>query len=49
MKLRKLVTIIEETTSEGGRAVAPVHRVAIVLAVIENPWAGRGSSPTSRR
>ena len=30
MKLRKLVTIIEETTSEGGRPVDPVHRVAIV-------------------
>ena len=42
MKLRKLVTIIEETTSEGGRPVDPVHRVAIVLAVIENPWAGQG-------
>ena len=42
MKLRKLVTIIEETTSEGGRPVEPVHRVAIVLAVIENPWAGAG-------
>ena len=42
MKLRKLVTVIEETHSEGGRAVDPVHRVAIVLAVIENPWAGQG-------
>jgi hypothetical protein len=42
VKLRKLVTIIEETTSEGGRPVEPVHRVAIVLAVIENPWAGQG-------
>ena len=26
----------------GRRGVDPVHRVAIVLAVIENPWAGRG-------
>ena len=42
MNLRKIVTIVEETESEGGRAVDPVHRVAIVLAVIENPWAGQG-------
>ena len=42
MRLRKLVTIVEETTLEGGEAVEPVHRVAIVLAVIENPWVGKG-------
>jgi hypothetical protein len=42
VNLRKLVTIIEETTSEGGQPVDPVHRVAIVLAVIENPWSGQG-------
>ena len=42
VKLRKLVTVVEETRTEGGRRVDPVHRVAIVLAVIENPWAGQG-------
>lgn len=42
MKLRKLVTIVEETHEEGGRAVEPVHRVAIVLAVVGNPWHGQG-------
>ena len=42
MNVRKIVTVVEETLSEGGRPVEPVHRVAIVLAVIENPWAGQG-------
>jgi len=42
VNVRKLVTVVEETLSEGGRPVEPVHRVAIVLAVIENPWAGQG-------
>ena len=41
MKLNRLYTFIEETTSEGGRAlVRPLKRVA-VAAVIENPLAGR--------
>ncbi|ALE07239.1 peptide synthetase [Arthrobacter sp. ERGS1:01] len=42
MKIRKVVTIIEEITTEGGRPVTPAARVAIVAAVIENPWAGQG-------
>lgn len=42
MRLRKLVTTVEETRREGGRDVDPVHRVAVVLAVIENPWRDRG-------
>ncbi|WP_026556002.1 amino acid synthesis family protein [Arthrobacter sp. 35W] len=42
MKVRKIVTIIEEITSEGGREVNPPARVAIVAAVIENPWKGQG-------
>ena len=42
MKIRKVVTIIEEIATEGGRAVTPAARVAIVAAVIENPWAGQG-------
>ncbi|WP_313479980.1 amino acid synthesis family protein [Microbacterium sp.] len=42
MTPRKIVTIIEETLTEGGRPVAPEARVAIVAAVIPNPWAGEG-------
>lgn len=39
---RKITTIIEETLLEGGEAVNPIHRVAIVAAIIDNPWHGRG-------
>jgi hypothetical protein len=42
MKLRKVVTIVEEIRTEGGREVFPPARIAIVAAVIENPWAGQG-------
>ncbi|TAP28394.1 amino acid synthesis family protein [Arthrobacter sp. S41] len=42
MNYRKLVTIVEEISTEGGQAVDPVARVAIVAAVIDNPWAGQG-------
>ncbi len=42
MSYRKLLTIIEETAFEGGRKVDPIHKVAIVAAVIPNPWAGQG-------
>jgi Amino acid synthesis len=42
MKVRKLVTVVEEIRSEGGREVSPAARVAVVAAVIENPWAGQG-------
>ena len=42
MKLRKIVTIVEEIRNEGGREVSPPARVAVVAAVIENPWAGKG-------
>lgn len=42
MKVRKIVTIVEETIREGCRIVDPAARVAIVAAVIENPWTGRG-------
>ena len=42
MKLRKIVTVVEEIRAEGGREVYPPARVAIVAAVIENPWAGQG-------
>ena len=42
MNIRKIVTIVEEIRTEGGREVWPPARVAIVGAVIENPWAGQG-------
>lgn len=42
MNVRKIVTLVEETRSEGGREVRPAARVAVVAAVIENPWAGQG-------
>jgi hypothetical protein len=41
MEIRKIVTIVEETRSEGGRAVNPPTRRAAVAAVIANPFAGR--------
>jgi len=41
MEIRKLVTIVEETRTEAGRAVAPPVRRAAALAVIANPFAGR--------
>src|SRR5438094_2942306 len=41
MKIRKLVTVVEEILSDGGReAKRPVRKVAAV-AVIENPFAGK--------
>jgi hypothetical protein len=42
MNVRKIVTIVEEVCAEGGRPVTPAARVAVVAAVIENPWAGQG-------
>ena len=36
------MTIVEEIRTEGGREVSPPARVAVVAAVIENPWAGQG-------
>jgi hypothetical protein len=40
-KIRKVVTIVEETRFEMGRAVEPPTRRAAAVAVIENPFAGR--------
>ncbi|GAA2622952.1 amino acid synthesis family protein [Streptomyces vastus] len=42
MNVRKIVTVVEEIRIEGGREVNRPARVAVVAAVIENPWAGRG-------
>lgn len=39
--IRKLLTIVEETHTEAGRAVAPPTRKAAAIAVIANPFAGR--------
>jgi len=40
-KIRKIVTIVEETLVEGGRAVSPPTKKAAAIAVIENPYAGQ--------
>lgn len=42
MSIRKIVTVVEEIRTEGGRAVSRPTRIAVVAAVIENPWAGQG-------
>jgi hypothetical protein len=42
MVVRKIVTLVEEIHVEGGREVVPAARVAVVAAVIQNPWAGQG-------
>lgn len=42
MNVRKMVTVVEEIRAEGGRPVSPPATVAVVAAVIENPWAGQG-------
>lgn len=42
MNIRKIVTIVEEVLTEGGRAVAPAARVAVAVAIFENPWKGQG-------
>lgn len=42
MNVRKIVTLVEETLLEGGRQVLPHARVAVVAAIIENPWKGQG-------
>jgi hypothetical protein len=40
-KIRKIVTTVDETLTEMGRAVTPPIRRAAAIAVIENPFAGR--------
>lgn len=42
MVVRRIVTVVEEIHTEGGRPVSPAARVAVVAAVIRNPWAGEG-------
>lgn len=40
-RIRKLLTVVEETRSEMGRAITPPTRRAAAIAVIANPCAGR--------
>ncbi len=40
-RIRKLITVVEETRREMGEAVEPPTRKAAAIAVIENPFAGR--------
>src|SRR3954454_8590080 len=42
MRVRKVVTVVEEIRTEGGKEVSPPARVAVVAAVIDNPWASQG-------
>jgi hypothetical protein len=41
VSIRKIVTIVEETMQEGGKAVSPPTRRAAAVAVIANPYAGQ--------
>lgn len=41
VKIRKYVTVVEETFHEGGPVAAAPIRAAAVLAIVENPYAGR--------
>ncbi|QDL91679.1 amino acid synthesis family protein [Paroceanicella profunda] len=41
MRIRKIVTFVEETRREMGQEVSPPTRRAVAAAVIENPFAGR--------
>lgn len=41
LDVRRLVTQVEETRREAGRAVEPPARKAVAAAVIANPYAGR--------
>lgn len=40
--VRKLVTFVEDTLVEGGRAAPRPLRLAAAAAVLRNPWAGQG-------
>jgi hypothetical protein len=40
-KIRKIITVVEETLTEAGREITPPTRRAAAIAVIANPFAGR--------
>ena len=42
LRVRKIVTVVEEIRLDGGREVVPTAVVAVVAAVIQTPWAGEG-------
>ncbi|MBT2647128.1 amino acid synthesis family protein [Bacillus sp. ISL-34] len=42
LDIRKVYTAIEETRIEGGKKVENPIKMIITMAVIKNPWAGRG-------
>ena len=42
LEVRRVVTFVEDRLVENGRKVDHVNRVAAVVAVIKNPWYGRG-------
>ena len=41
VRIRKLVTVVEDTLSDGGRETRRPGRKVAALAVLENPFAGR--------
>lgn len=46
LEIRKLLTVVEEIRSEGGRAEGPPLRKAAAAVVVRNPYAGRPFSET---
>jgi hypothetical protein len=41
LKIRKLLTVVEETRTEGGHADGPALRKAAAAVVVRNPYAGK--------
>ncbi|MBV8838702.1 MAG: amino acid synthesis family protein, partial [Alphaproteobacteria bacterium] len=44
MQIKRVLTFIDEVTSEAGRPVTPPLRKVAVAAIIDNPFAGRFES-----
>jgi Amino acid synthesis len=42
LEIRRVVTVIEDRLSENGREIQRPIRVVGVIAIIKNPWLGRG-------
>ncbi|MGH2383452.1 MAG: amino acid synthesis family protein [Candidatus Limnocylindria bacterium] len=42
LEIRRVVTIVEDRLVDNGRAIDPPTRIVATVAVIENPWHGRG-------
>ncbi|MGN7285855.1 amino acid synthesis family protein [Shouchella rhizosphaerae] len=42
LKIRKVLTLVEETRLEGGREVNPPIKMVATMAVIKNPWIDSG-------